>query len=189
MPPKTDNRSDSPSDENLVQAIGRGNRQALRELVWRYQEKLRRVAFRTLGDAHAADDAVQDAFVRVFGAARRFRLTGKASSWLYRITLNLCKDRLRKLKRRPVSLDALGYQLSAGENADPMETDETIRQVNSALDSLPDRQRTAVLLHRYEGMSHSRIADITGWSQSAVESLLIRAYANLRKNLAHLMLQ
>ncbi len=186
MQPETHNRPDA-SDEQLVHAIGMGDRDALGELVRRYQEKLRRVAFRTLGDVHAADDAVQDTFVRVFGAARRFKPTGKASSWLYRITLNLCKDRLRKLKRRAISLDALGGQVAAGEKADPMETDETIRQVNIALDALPDRQRTSVLLHRYEGMSHRRIAEITGWSQSAVESLLIRAYANLRKNLADLI--
>ena len=68
-----------------------------------------------------------------------------------------------------------------------MEAEERVREVRRALENLPERQRTAVVLHRYENLSHRQIAEITGWSPSAVESLLVRAYARLRQKLAHLI--
>jgi RNA polymerase sigma-70 factor, ECF subfamily len=175
-----------PSDEQLVLAIGQGEASALRVLLERYQNPLRRLARHMLQDPAGADDAVQDAFIRVFRAAGKFKPTGSAAGWLYRITMNACRDRLRKRKRRAISLEQLAHEPAAAEGPKEMEVAETVQQVRHAVDQLPDRQRTAVLLHRYQGMTHSQIAEATGWSTSAVESLLVRAYGNLRKTLSHL---
>ena len=182
----SDTHPAQPSDEQLVLAIGQGETGALRVLLERYQNPLRRLARHMLQDVAGADDAVQDAFIRVFRAARKFRPTGSAAGWLYRITMNACRDRLRKRKRRAISLEQLAREPAAAETPQPMEVSETVQQVRHAVDRLPDRQRTAVLLHRYQGLTHRQIADATGWSTSAVESLLVRAYENLRKTLSHL---
>ena len=182
----TEIEPNQPSDEQLVLAISQGETGALRVLLERYQNPLRRLARHMLQDVAGADDAVQDAFIRVFRAAQKFKPTGSAAGWLYRITMNACRDRLRKRKRRAISLEQLAYEPAADQIPEPMEVNETVQQVRRAVDQLPDRQRTAVLLHRYQGLTHSEIAQATGWSTSAVESLLVRAYDNLRKTLSHL---
>jgi RNA polymerase sigma-70 factor, ECF subfamily len=187
MPNSIDNEPTRTADEQVVMAIGRGDREAMRELVQRYQGPLWRVAWHTLGDATAAEDVAQDVFLRVFRAASGFDPSGSVANWLYRIALNLCRDRLRRLKRKVVSLEQLDGHPAAREERDPMETEERIRQIRQALDELPERQHTAVILHRYANLSHRQIAEITGWSPSAVESLLVRAYARLRVKLAHLV--
>ena len=155
-------------------------------LLERHQNKLRRLARYMLQDFAAADDAVQDAFVKVFRSARRFKPSGGAASWLYRITMNVCRDHLRRRKRRAISLEQLPLEPAAAGAPDAMETDETIQAVRQAVGQLPERQRTALMLHRYEQLSHGQIAEITGWSTSAVESLLVRAYESLRRALAPL---
>jgi len=175
-----------PSDEQLVLAIGQGETGALRVLLERYQNPLRRLARHMLQDVAGADDAVQDAFIRVFRAARKFKPTGSAAGWLYRITINACRDRLRKRKRRAISLEQLAREPAAEQQPQQMEVDETVQQVRRAVDQLPPRQRTAVLLHRYQGLTHKQIAEATGWSRSAVENLLVRAYDHLRSTLSHL---
>jgi RNA polymerase sigma-70 factor (ECF subfamily) len=175
------------TDEQLVLAVGRGDCDALRRLVYRHQDRLQRFAWHVLHDRAAAEDAVQDAFLRVFQSADRFDPTGNAANWLYRITLNLCRDRLRKQKRGIVSLDQMASPPAAQAEPDPMETQERRRQIHQAVAELPRRQHTAVILHRYENLTHRQIAEITGWSTSAVESLLVRAYAQLRGELAHLV--
>jgi RNA polymerase sigma-70 factor, ECF subfamily len=187
MPNPIDNEPTRAADEQVVVAIGRGDREAMRELVHRYQGPLWRLAWHTLGDATAAEDVAQDVFLRVFRAAGGYDPSGSAANWLYRIAVNLCRDRLRRLKRKVVSLERLDGQPAAREERDPMETEERIRQIRQALDELPERQHTAVILHRYANLSHRQISEITGWSPSAVESLLVRAYARLRVRLAHLV--
>ena len=184
--PTIDNLPDQLSDDDLIQAVGRGETGALRVLLERHQNKLRRLARYVLQDFAAADDAVQDAFVKVFRSARRFKPSGGAASWLYRITMNVCRDQLRRRKRRAISLEQLPIELAAAGAPDAMETDETIQAVRQAVGQLPERQRTALVLHRYEQLSHGQIAEITGWSTSAVESLLVRAYESLRRALAPL---
>jgi RNA polymerase sigma-70 factor (ECF subfamily) len=81
----------------------------------------------------------------------------------------------------PEMVQADRQDVSASDSA---EKSETARLVRDAVNGLSERQRRVVILHRYEGLSHSEIAEVTGWSRSAVESLLVRAYENLRKNLA-----
>ena len=176
----------TPTDESLVASIGAGDMDALRQLVQRYQDRVRRLAWRMLRDEHAADDVAQDVFLRVHGAAPRHKPTARVSTWIYQITLNLCRDRLRRSKRRIVSIQDAAIDPPAPSMRDGMDADETAQRVGRAVDALPERQRTAVVLHRYEGLGHERIAEVTGWSRSAVESLIVRAYATLRKSLADL---
>ena len=177
----------APADAALVHSIGQGDMDALRILVERHQHTVCRLALRLLRDEHAADDIAQDVFLRVHGAAPRFKPSARVTTWLYQITLNLCRDRFRRAKRHPLSLDAAEFDPAAPPSPDRLDDEEKTQRVRAAVDALPDRQRTAVVLHRYEGLTHARIADVTGWSRSAVESLLVRAYASLRRSLTDLI--
>jgi RNA polymerase sigma-70 factor, ECF subfamily len=173
------------TDEQLVAEIGRGEMQALALLVNRHQQWALRLAYRSLGDWHLAEDAVQEAFLRVNRAAPQYRPNAKFSTWFYRIVVNLCMDELRKRQRRS--------ETSSEITADPATVDSPLHQqevteiqeaVHRALTTLNDRERMAVILHRFEGQSHRQIAEITEVSASAVESLLVRAYRKLRQELA-----
>ena len=175
-----------PTDDALIQAIADGQVDAMCVLVRRHQDTVRRLAGHVLRDEHTADDVAQDVFLRVHRAAGGYKPAGQFVAWIRRITLNLCRDRLRRRKRRPISLDVVTDQ-PAADLPDRMEQRETILRVRHAVDELPPRQRTAVLLHRYEGMTHTQIAESTGWTRPAVESLLVRAYVHLRRVLADLL--
>ena len=173
-------------DAKLMASIATGDTAALGELVARHQEKVLALALRTLGRRDLAEDAAQDVFVKVFRAARRYRPRAKFTTWLYRIVVNHCLDMLRKAKRRKLLAGDLPPAPAEADAATQLEASETATRVRQAVGALPARQRIAIILHRYHEMSHSAIAEATGWSQSAVESLLVRAYAALRVALADL---
>jgi len=169
-----------------MEALARGETAALGELVRRHQDGALLLARRMLAETDGAEDVVQEAFLRVYRSAGRYRPTGRFSTWLYRILVNLCYDRLRAAKRRPRPLDE---QIPAPAGADAPEIlhlADVARRVRQAVDALPKRQRTALTLHRYQRLSHAQIAEATGWSISGVESLLVRAYQRLRQELADL---
>lgn len=178
--------SGTASDAELMAAVGRNDMDALGELVRRHQNKALGLALRMLGRRDAAEDIAQDAFLRVFRAAKRYRPDAKFTTWLYRIVANLCLDRQRRGKHAPVALDESLAEPSADAQPDPIEADERARRVRDAVGALSERQRTAVILHRYEGLSHREVAEAMDSTESAVESLLVRAYAKLRALLADL---
>ncbi|MBN1346253.1 MAG: sigma-70 family RNA polymerase sigma factor [Phycisphaerae bacterium] len=162
--------------------LARGDMNALGELVRRHQSAALSTAYRILGRWDAAEDVVQETFIRVHRAARGYEPSAAFSTWLYRIVVNLCRDALRK-RRSQVEPPT---DLRDGRAAAPpssLEERERARAVRQAVDRLPERQRIAVILHRYAGLSHAEIAETTGSTVSAVESCLVRAYAGLREAL------
>jgi len=173
------------TDEQLVMQIGRGRMQALAELVKRHQRRALQLAYRSLGDWHLAEDVVQESFLRVNRAAPKYRPEARFTTWFYRIVINLCMDELRKSRRRAeASTQAAAETIQSTE--DPtrrQEATEVHQAVHRALDRLNERERLAVILHRFEGQSHRQITETTA---SAVESLLVRAYRKLREDLAPL---
>lgn len=169
----------------MVRVAGR-DRAALAVLVRRHQEKVIGLALRFLGRREAAEDICQDAFVRVFERASSYRPRAQFTTWLYRVVANLCWDQRRRARRDPVSLDLQSAGEQAPDAAEPVQRAERQDKVRRAIAQLPDRQRLALILHRFEGMSYKDIAATTGWSSSAVESCLVRAYGGLRELLADL---
>ena len=174
------------TDEELVVQLGRGRMPMLAVLVRRHQQRALRLAYRSLGDWHLAEDVVQESFLRVNRAARKYRPDAKFGTWFYRIVVNLCMDELRKHHRRTeasanVAAEATGATDSPNHQE---ESTELRRAVHQALDKLNERERLAVVLHRFEGQSHRQIAEIMETSASAIESLLVRAYRKLRQELA-----
>lgn len=170
-------------DAELMRALARGDTAALAELVRRYQSDALSLARRTLAQTDGAEDVVQEAYLRVYRSAGRYRPTAKFTTWLYRIVVNLCYDRLRRLKRRTLPLDEQLASPPGSEAPEVLHAADVARRVRDAIADLPARQRTALTLHRYQGLSHAEISRATGWSVSAIESLLVRAYQTLRRQL------
>jgi len=173
------------TDEQLVVQLGRGRMPALALLVQRHQKRALHLAYRSLGDWHLAEDVVQESFLRVNRAAPKYRPDARFTTWFYRIVVNLCMDELRKRRRRAETTTQALAEASTSENpAEREERTELHQAVHRALDKLNERERVAVILHRFEGHSHGQIAEITETTASAVESLLVRAYRKLRADLA-----
>jgi len=176
--------NNNPTDGELMARLARGDMSALGELAHRHQGRVLVLAFRTLGSWDIAEDVAQETFLRVYRAAKRYKPTAKFTTWLYRIVVNLCLDEQRKRAKAGASLEPELYEKLPVSDRNITEKEEMATLVKAAVQALPERQRMAVILHRYDGLNHAEISEATGWTQSAVESLLVRAYANLRGKLA-----
>ena len=175
-----------PTDASLMASLAGGDNTALAVLAQRHHQKVITVAYRMLSNRASAEDIAQETFLRVLKSAKRYKPEAKFTTWLYRIAINLCIDAQRKGSFKTISLDVAYETISAEERESSLEQAETAKIVQKAVENLPHRQKTAVILHRYEGLSHGQIAEVTGWTKSATESLLVRAYANLREKLKDL---
>lgn len=171
------------SDEELLRRTAAGDREAFAQLIRSHQHRVVQLATRLLSSADQAEDIAQEAFIRVYRAAGTFKPQAKFSTWLYRIVVNLCHDQRRRWKLR---LARITEDPTAPERPLPVERDEISAKLHSAIDRLSPRQRTALVLHRFEGLSYREVSAATGLSESAVESLIVRAYANLRQALKDL---
>jgi RNA polymerase sigma-70 factor (ECF subfamily) len=175
---------DPTSDHELVRRVAGADHAAFAELVRRHHHAVTALAYRFLGRWDAAEDVGQEAFLRIWTTAAKYKPEAEFRTWLYRVVANLCWDSRRRSARRPETLadDVAGTQ----PHTAACERTERSERVRAAVAELPDRQRLALILHRYEGLSHQDIAAITDWSVGAVESCLVRAYEHLRRSLADL---
>jgi RNA polymerase sigma-70 factor (ECF subfamily) len=177
-----------------MEALQRGDESVFGTLVDRHRERVFRLACRYLGDETAADDLAQEAFLRVYRARHTWRPEAKFSTWLYRVTVNACLNELRARRaRRAVETTAPAgpggepiFEAADGAAPDPGEQvlrGELATVVMDAVSALPEDQRMAVLLSKYEGLSYRELAEAMERSVPAVKSLLVRARENLRKSL------
>ena len=171
-------------DEALVARVAEGDPAAVRALVARKLPRLMSLGVRMLGEAAEAEDMAQDAFLRVWKQAPRWRPGGaKFDTWLHRVALNLCYDRLRR--RREVATEDPPEQVDPAPSAERgLQTQETSRRVTEALRRLPDRQREAIVLCHYQELGNIEAAGVMGVSVEALESLLGRGRRALRAALA-----
>lgn len=176
-------------EQRLISAAQAGDLEAFNQIVRLYETRVYNLCYRMLGDADAAADATQDAFIAAFRNVRSFR-GGVFKAWLLRIATNACYDALRARKRRPaVSLDSADNEddNTRTEAPDPGESlDEmVVRQELSAaiqqgLAELPEDQRIVIILSDIQGLAYEEIAQITGVQLGTVKSRLSRARAKLR---------
>ena len=174
-------------DRVLLAAIGHGDHRAFHALVQRHMTFVLRLAQRVLGNRDDADEVAQEAFLRVWTTAPRWRNDREARfrTWLYRVVVNLCLDRRRRLP--PLPLEEAGDPPDTGPNGlDTVVAEENARRVAQALDALPPRQRKAITLCYYAEVSSTEAAGILEVSLSALESLLVRGRRALRLHLADL---
>lgn len=173
-------------DAELVARVGRGDRAAAERLMLRHLPKMLALAKRMLSDSAEAEDAVQDAFMRLWTHAGRWQPgQAKFETWLYRVTLNKCFDRLR---RRPtVALEAaIAVPDPSPGPASNLERVALSGQIAAAMAALPERQRAAIELCHYQECGNIEAAEILGISVEALESLLARGRRALRIRLLHL---
>ncbi len=175
----------SPSDDALLARTAKGDRQAWGALVDRHLAAVSRYAGYVLKDETQAEDIAQDTFVRLARKAEDWTTDGPSlRSWLYRVARNLCIDYMRR--QRGVSIEfAEGLPDPRGSAAIDRDMDMK-RLIGAALDALPERQRTAIVLVHFEGLSGTEAGIALNISVEAVESLLARARRALRLDLASL---
>jgi RNA polymerase sigma-70 factor (ECF subfamily) len=189
--------SDRPeNDFDLVNAFKRGDHSAFEKIVLRYQDRVYNLCYRFLGDKQEAEDSAQDIFIKVYKALKGFKLKSSFYTWLYRIVINTCKNRVKSLEYRRaksrVSInddhDRNGHGISGiiDKNNLPdmnIEKNEKIKRIQEAINSLPPDQKTMVILRDIEGLSYDEIATITKNRLGTVKSKLSRARLGLRNKL------
>lgn len=176
--------ADGEDDAALMRRVASGDAEALGVIAERYTPMLFSVAWRMLGDAAEAEDVVQEAMTRVWVKASGWTpVGGGLGGWLRRIATNLCVD--RKRKQAFVSDEDIPERADEAPPADALIDDDRRRQaVAAAMQALPDRQRAAIVLTYYEGVSNAEAAAALGLGVKALESLLVRARQGLSRNLA-----
>lgn len=172
------------SDEALLVLYANGDPDAARALTLRLTPKVFGHAYRMLSDRAEAEDVAQEALIRLWKQAAAWRQgEAKVTTWLYRVVANLCTDRLRKSKG--LALDAVPEpEDDSASAAEQMQNRARVDALQAGLDTLPDRQKQAVILRHIEGLSNPEIAEIMEIGVEAVESLTARGKRALAKALA-----
>lgn len=172
-------------DYALLRRLARGETAALAELIRRHQTRLYQIAYRLLQDPLEAEDALQEVFLKVYEHAHRFEPRGTVSAWLNRITANHCLNLLRQ-RQRQESLDQEEAPLVPDPGATPLqalEEQDLSRRLEELLATLPEKQRRALILKRFGGLSYQEIGELLDLSPKAVDGLLKRARQFLKKGL------
>lgn len=176
----------SGEDQQLMLQVADGNLEAFAVLVDRHRQTAWRVAYRMLGDPAEAEDAAQQAFLKIFEAADRYEPTAAFKTYLHRVVTRHCLDRIEK--KKPVYVDELPPRRDdrKGPGA-KLETRQKRQRIRQAIDALPGRQRSAVVLYHFEELRYAEIAEAMDCSTKAVERLLARGRRALADELTGLM--
>jgi len=178
------------SDEDLLAAHVTGDREAFAELVRRHRDRLWAVAMRTLHDREEAADALQDALLKAYRSASGYRGEAAVTTWLHRIVVNACLDRVRRRQARPTvplpgeSFEDEGHRRP--EPASPSVDHDTHLVVRQALAQLPEEQRAALILVDVQGYPVAEVAVILGVAEGTVKSRCSRGRARLATMLSDL---
>jgi len=182
-----------PPDEALVRRSLHGDRSAFAELVERYKGPICNLAYRMLGHRQDAEDVAQEVFLHVFRALGQFDFDQRFSPWIYRIAANLCLDRLRRHRGLVISLDApldqdhRFYRQIPDPTAGPQELAEkaeTGREIQAAIDALPEKYRMILILRHFHDLSYEDLAGALDLPLGTVKTRLFRAREFLRRRLA-----
>lgn len=183
------------SEEGLVGRLKAGSFEAYEEVVGLYEKKIFNLAYRMVGNYEDANDLTQEVFVRLYHSIQSFRGDARFSTWLYRIANNVCVDELRRRYRRKVEYldEPIGTKDGsvrreiadwAGNPENVLETHELQACVQAGINSLPEEQRTAVILRDIQGFSYEEIAKILNCSLGTVKSRINRGRQSLKERLA-----
>ncbi len=173
-------------DIDLMLRFKAGDEAAFEELVKKHTKSVLSIVYRYLVDRSQAEDVAQDVFVKVYKARVKYEPAAKFTTWLFRITVNHCLNEIRSRRSQPVGsapMEELLEEPSPENPDDRMNSVELRNAVRDALDGLPESQRMAVILARYNDLSYDEIAETMSLSLEAVKSLLFRAKENLKMKL------
>ena len=190
------------SDVQLMLDVKAGDEQSFGLLLQRYRTPLVNFLYRMVRSREQAEDLAQEVFIRVYRARDEYVPSAKFTTWLFRIATNLALNSLRDHRHQkleismdaPLTVDAEDGDEKPFEVADKHPTieqemveEDRKKMIRHAIEKLPEKQRAAVLLHKYQELDYAEIAKILSCSESALKSLLFRAYETLRVELAPLV--
>lgn len=185
------------TDDEIIDQILSGNKDHYRALVEKYQSMVFRTCMGFLHDKEEAEDITQDVFIQVYQNLPRFKGDSSFSTWIYRIAINTSLNKIRSTQknflmqrfesfRNEEKLQTLQVSIPDNENPENIMILEEHREwVRKALNSLPENQRTAIVLSKYDDLTQKEIAGIMNTTEGAVEALIQRAKKNLREKLSH----
>jgi len=187
----SDRDPDNALDVSLMKKVARGDHEAFEELVSRHQYAIVGTVAKMLGNHSEAEDIAQQVFLRLWKSAARYRATAKFTTYLFTITRNLVfNETRRKIRRSEQSLEEQEENWHQqfpedghGRPDQQLLQSELQQAVDRAIAALPEKQRMAVVLRRYEHMPYDEIGEVLGLSVSAIKSQLFRARSNLRDSL------
>jgi RNA polymerase sigma-70 factor (ECF subfamily) len=179
------------TDELLVERIKKGDTEAFRKLVKRYERYILNLVYRTIGDTNEAEDIAQEVFIKVYKNIRSFKGESKFLTWISKITVNLCMDKLReKVKNKEENIDEEVWSLFAQhESFNPevtAERHELQEIIKKAIETLPEELRVVFVLRELENFSYDEISQMLNIPMGTVESRLYRARIKLRTYLKDL---
>jgi RNA polymerase sigma-70 factor, ECF subfamily len=192
------------SDVQLMLDVKAGDEQSFALLLQRYRSPLINFLYRMVRNREHAEDLAQEVFLRVYRARADYVPSAKFTTWMFRIATNLALNAVRdsKYQRMEISIDAPATVDSEEGDERPLDVadkrpdveqrlvaDVRSKMIRHAIEKLPEKQRAAVLLHKYQELDYAEIAKILECSESALKSLLFRAYEALRVELAPLVAQ
>lgn len=173
----TEYKPHSESDEDdfsLIRKFNDGNEASFRSLVLKHKDKVRNLVFLTIGNREAIDDISQEVFISVFNKLKYFRFESQFTTWLYRITVNKCKDHLRKVKIRsiftPIKDDEEGGVIKY--TSEYVDTKELVQK---AITKLPEKLRGPLIMREVDGLSYKEIADTLNCEVGTIKSRIFRA--------------
>ena len=186
------------NEQELIANILAGNKNLYKQLIDIYQQRVFRVCMGFVHNREDAGDITQEVFINIYLNLGKFRGKSAFSTWIHRITINACLNHLKKTRKKR-DIERLDYSPLEERKIERMSIEEEIpdpdkalmekhsaMEVRKAIDSLPERQRIAFVLSRYDELPQKKISQIMNVSEGAVEQLLQRARANLQKKLEFL---
>jgi RNA polymerase sigma-70 factor (ECF subfamily) len=169
-------------DRTLVAAFLAGRREAFDLIVVRHRRPIYQLCYRFVGNHEDASDLAQDVFVRAFKGLAKFKGDSSLATWLYRVGVNTCLNRVAVKKPQTESIDAVPRIDERAENPlDMVMRDERAVVVRRAIEQLPPKQRATLVLRVYQEMSHEEIANVLGSSVGAVKANFFHALGNLKR--------
>jgi RNA polymerase sigma-70 factor (ECF subfamily) len=191
--PENQRRSEEDAEDvRLMRLVARGDSSAFEDLIERHQALVAGTVARMLGSNSDVEDIAQQVFIRVWKSARRYVPRAKFTTWLLKITRNLVFNEMRRARRRaqvPLQSEPGAEEIPLKDETNPapdasLLEDELKRAIEQAIMQLPESQRMALILRRYEQLSYEQIAEVLDLSVPAVKSVLFRARTELRSRLS-----
>ncbi|MFA5805147.1 MAG: sigma-70 family RNA polymerase sigma factor [Melioribacteraceae bacterium] len=175
----SEGKNEKDEDFILIKAFIKGNDTTFRTLVIKHKDKVRNLVFLTLGDVEFVDDISQDVFISVYHKLKEFRFESKFTTWLYRITVNKCRDYLRKKRVRSifVPIKDSDTEYGTGPFSENVDIPNLVRR---AIEKLPEKLRTPLVLRDIDGFSYKEIADQMGTEVGTIKSRIFRARESLK---------
>lgn len=173
-----------PDEDRLVAALKRGDQDAFRQIIESYQDNIIRVCKGFVGNHEDAEDLAQDVFIQLYKSSSSLRGEARLSTWLYRVAVNKSLNHIRSMRSKQqyahIEVSDVPDAVSEEETDDRIKATDHRKALRQSIGRLPENQRTAFILQKYEDLSYEEISKVMNMSLSSVQSMIFRARKNLQ---------